>query len=360
MRRPCIAATDESGSRPDRSPAAKMWGTLVRQSSSTGDVADGVHLHARRVEPQALAVRDRPDGEQRVAAVGDPAVVAAHGDLVAVLVHADGPRALEQLHPAPEQLVLEGGRHLGVLLGEDLLARDDQRHRAAERREHVDELDAGDAGADHDEVLGPDLGRVGLTGREDALAVDGGPLRDAGAAAGGEEDRVGVEPDVTVGGRHHHLVRAGEPARAAEQLHALALEELGGLRLEAVLDRRDARSQHRGVDRRPCAGVSPISGVRPTAASAPPVAIMAFDGMQSHRWAAPPITSCSTRLTLAPSRAAWVAAVLPAGPPPRITRRLGTGRGYRGGSRSSIRTPSSSALTSGTRAARSRWLPSTA
>ena len=41
---------------------------------------------------------------------------------------------------------------------------------------------------------------------------------------------------------------------------------------------------------------------------APPVAIIVFDGMQSHRWAAPPITSRSTIVTSAPKRAAYVAA----------------------------------------------------
>src|SRR5690348_14914203 len=48
---------------------------------------------------------------------------------------------------------------------------------------------------------------------------------------------------------------------------------------------------------------------------------MAFDGMQSHRCAAPPTTSRSTSVTSAPSVAATVAAVLPAGPPPMITSR---------------------------------------
>ena len=52
---------------------------------------------------------------------------------------------------------------------------------------------------------------------------------------------------------------------------------------------------------------------------APPVAIIVFDGMQSHRWAAPPTTSRSITVTSAPSRAAYVAAVLPAGPPPMMT-----------------------------------------
>ena len=65
----------------------------------------------------------------------------------------------------------------------------------------------------------------------------------------------------------------------------------------------------------------PNSSLRRANDMAPPVAIMAFEGMQSHRWPAPPMTSRSTRVTSAPSRAAWVAAELPAGPPPMITKR---------------------------------------
>ena len=52
-------------------------------------------------------------------------------DPVVGAVDADGPGALEEAHAAAEQLVLEGGRHLGVLLGEHLLAGHDQRDLAA-------------------------------------------------------------------------------------------------------------------------------------------------------------------------------------------------------------------------------------
>ena len=65
----------------------------------------------------------------------------------------------------------------------------------------------------------------------------------------------------------------------------------------------------------------PMPGRRLHVVMAPPVAIMAFDGMQSHRWAAPPTTSRSISVTSAPRRAALVAAWLPAGPPPMITKR---------------------------------------
>ena len=68
----------------------------------------------------------------------------------------------------------------------------------------------------------------------------------------------------------------------------------------------------------------------------------ATDGGERRRWRSSPsrgcsprggrtpITSCSTIVTSAPRRAAWVAAVLPAGPPPMITKRIVTRRGYRG------------------------------
>ena len=55
---------------------------------------------------------------------------------------------------------------------------------AAERREHVHELDAGDARADHDQVLGQLRRRVGVAGGEHPLAVDRRPVGDARPAAG--------------------------------------------------------------------------------------------------------------------------------------------------------------------------------
>src|SRR5438270_4682139 len=81
--------------------------------------------------------------------------------------------------------------------------------------------------------------------------------------------------------------------------------------------------------RRRCASMSrwaswwerPMPSMRREKVMAPPVAIMALDGMQSQRWAAPPMTSRSTRVTSAPRRAAWVAAEFPAGPPPMMTKR---------------------------------------
>ena len=81
-----------------------------------------------------------------------------------------------------------------------------------------------------------------------------------------------------------------------------------------------------------CVGSRPMPSMRREKLIAPPVAIIVFDGMQSHRCAAPPMTSRSITVTLAPSLAAYVAAVFPAGPPPTMTKRMVTPTGYGAGS----------------------------
>ena len=51
-------------------------------------------------------------------------------------------------------------------------------------------------------------------------------------------------------------------------------------------------------------------------------AAIVFEGMQSQRWAAPPTISFSMSVTRPPFEAAVVAAWVPAGPPPMMTRCL--------------------------------------
>ncbi len=118
-----------------------------------------------------------------------------------------GPGPLEQPNPPAQQLVLQGGGHLGILAGQHLLAADDQGHLGAERAEHVHELHPGHPRADHDQVLGHGGRRVGLPGGEDALPIGLGPVRNARPAAGRDEDGVGVELLDAVVGLGHHLVR---------------------------------------------------------------------------------------------------------------------------------------------------------
>ena len=138
----------------------------------------------------------------------DPAVLAGDADRVAGAFDAGGARALEQRDALAHELVLERGRHLGVLERQHLLAGDEQGHLRAEGVEHVRELDAGDAGADHDDVLRQLGRRVRLAGGEHPLAVDGRELGNPGARPGGDHDEVGFELLDPVGGLDHDLVRA--------------------------------------------------------------------------------------------------------------------------------------------------------
>ena len=58
------------------------------------------------------------------------------------------PGTLEQAHAAAQEVLLEHGCDLGILVRQHLLARHDERDLGAERREHVHELDAGHARTD--------------------------------------------------------------------------------------------------------------------------------------------------------------------------------------------------------------------
>src|SRR5438309_902095 len=93
------------------------------------------------------------------------------------------------------------------------------------------------------------------------------------------------------------------------------IERLRRVSMAVLRSRSASKSSDACIDDRP------IPSARFVNAIAPPVAIIAFDGMQSHRWAAPPTMSRSITVTSAPSRAACVAAELPAGPPPMMTKR---------------------------------------
>ena len=105
-----------------------------------------------------------------------------------------------------EEVVFERRGHLGILRRQHLLAADDQRHLAAERREHVDELDAGDARADHDEVFGDLRWRVGVARGEDAVAVGHRPVGNPWSAPRGQHHDVGTEFDQPVSGFGDDLV----------------------------------------------------------------------------------------------------------------------------------------------------------
>jgi hypothetical protein len=75
------------------------------------------------------------------------------------------------------EISLEDGRHLGIFLGKNLLAADDEGDLTAQRREQVHEFHTRDARPDDHDVAGQDLGRIGVPGRQDPVGVqDGGVL----------------------------------------------------------------------------------------------------------------------------------------------------------------------------------------
>ena len=147
-------------------------------------------------------------------------------------------RPLQEDDAPPQQLVLQGRRHLGVLLRQDLLAADDQRHLRPERREHVHELDAGHGEVDVLPGLGVLLVVVGL---EDGVVapgvelahpvlpplveVDGalvGDLEHAGGVDGADE----VDPDLNlIKGYGGALVRERIVAAASRRQIILATPE---------------------------------------------------------------------------------------------------------------------------------------
>ena len=109
------------------------------------DVAVVVDLDAGRLEPETLAIGNRANRQHSVASLRHPAVVAPHSDPIAVAIDSHGASALMELHPPLEEVRFEQCGRFGVLAGKDLLAAHDESDRRAERREHVHELDSGDA-----------------------------------------------------------------------------------------------------------------------------------------------------------------------------------------------------------------------
>ncbi len=189
----------------------------------------------------------------------------------------------------------------------------------------MDELDAGDAGADDGDALGENRRRIAVAGRQDPIAVGEAPVGDSRPGPGGDQDRVGRDrlgPALVVDG---DLVRAGDPGRSRGS-SARPGSRAGSRRCSSTgPGSSPIRSRSASiVDLGPLAlePHAPTSGRENEIA--PPVAIIVFDGMQSSRWAAPPTMSRSIIVTWAPRRAACVAAVFPAGPPPMITNRKGT------------------------------------
>ena len=167
---------------------------------------------------------------------GHPPVVARHRHPALGELDPVGPGPFEQLDPPPEQCLFEGGGHLGVLVGQNLLPADDQRHGGAERAEHVDELDASDPRPDDHQVVRHPRRGVGLPGGQYPLSVRKGPVGNPRAASRRHDDGVGVDLLDTRLGVGHDQVGTLEPAGTPDKADPLALEQPAHLVIEVVLD----------------------------------------------------------------------------------------------------------------------------
>ena len=135
------------------------------------------------------------------------------------------------MDPAAQQFVLEGSGYFCVLVGQDMLAADDQAHLRPERAEHVHELDPRHPRTDHYEVL-RELGRrVGLPRRQYPVTVRDCPVRNTGPAARRDNHSISVQLLLLAGSPSHGDRMRAEKAR-------LAPHRPDAERSEQSLDRR--------------------------------------------------------------------------------------------------------------------------
>ena len=194
-----LAALHRSDRREGQLAAYITGGVDVRCARDTvvvdRDVPAVVDRHPGSVEVEPVRVGHGTDRQHGVRGAHDTAVVTAHDDDVVLVVSFDRrrPGALEQPHTAAQKVRFEDGGDLGILRRQHLLARHHERDLGAERREHVHELDPGDARADDRDATRELLGRVAVAGREDAITIGFAPLRNARPRTGGDEGDVEVD-----------------------------------------------------------------------------------------------------------------------------------------------------------------------
>ena len=212
------------------------------------DVPRAGELDTDLLEAEARGRRDRADGHEHVRTLDDAPVGERHLDVLVVPGPDDarglGPRARHHGHAAVAEDLLDEVRGVGVLAGQDPVARGDERHGHTERVVGPRELGTGDARADDDEVRGQLGELVELRPREDAPTVGLRVGQLARGRADGDEDDVRVvRRDGAVVGRHLDPRRRHESSRSGDEPHTLTLEaraDVGRL--------RERELAHAGVD----------------------------------------------------------------------------------------------------------------
>ena len=247
---------------------------LVREPRRRGDVADrpdaghvgaahrvGVDmalggLHAERLEPDILGVRDDADRDD---AVAEALLGRSCRRLVLIFAATPLASAVRLSTPAPVRIVSpcfgqalgELRADLGILDRHDAVEHLDHRHLGAEVGVEAGELDPDRARAD-DQQLGRHFGRghrvaVG----PDALAVGLGERQVARPRAGGDDDVLGGELGrLAVRAGDRQLAFAGELALAHHDRDLVLLHQVRDALVELLGDRAAARDDLGEVERR--------------------------------------------------------------------------------------------------------------
>ena len=263
------------------------------------------------LEPEPGGVGHRADGHQRVAALDGAAVGHRHQHAVVGAGHRVGARVLDQRHAAFGEHLLEHRGGVGVLVRQDLVAAGHHGDLHAELGVGVDELGAGDAGADDDEVLGQRR-RGHRAGASSGFARRRAPRW--AAPAGWRRWRsarrrpvslptvpsCAVTLTVCAAMPGTSSTSSPRPAMSVTPSLRSRVGDVGGLRrrqrLDAVVDLAAARSWRPRIR-----GRYPRSGARRSSVRTPVDAMNVLDGTQSHSTQAPPMPSQSMTVTSATS-----------------------------------------------------------
>ena len=113
----------------------------------------------------------------------------------------------------------------------------------------MNELDSSNSRTDHDKMFGQCSRRVGIASRQDALAIDMRPVRNARTTSRGQQHHISLKfnpPGLSFG---DDLVWTHHASRAKQELDPLAFEKRRGRTLETFTNRRNPATERVEVER---------------------------------------------------------------------------------------------------------------
>jgi len=158
-----------------------------------GDVPARRHRDSVFSEAEVGGVGDRADRHQAVRSGDRLAAGKLNGDGVAGSAYGGGSGVVHDLHAAAAEDPLDRHGGVRVLVRHHAVAARYKRDRYAHRKVSRGELGTGDAGADHDQVLGEGRQVIDLAPGEDALAVGDRVGQLPGCRAGRDQDCGGID-----------------------------------------------------------------------------------------------------------------------------------------------------------------------